>query len=910
MINWNVEGLKNIMTQISEHTLKEYDVIALTETLTTTPIELQRRYSAHSPATQGHAGRPYGGISCYVGPKMGSIHYRHAEEDYVLIKTDVITLIGMYIKPRTSIEEIIETIMNALSHTTASEPTVITGDFNCRLDNETRKTKMLIEALEEEGFSLANRADHKTYFAPNGSSTIDLTFYRVHDTQLISQKVDYRSPLAPLRKHTPVITKFNTKAQRKTRDIKPKPALSRKLHLQTLAERREEITSIRQLARHNTTEAILRIQDILQTTAIPSLERKAKPWFDSQCYKERQITLADLHQAKESGLQQDTLRYTSQRKKYKVLLKEKRNQHLETEAQKLAEAAMANPYLALKRRKETTPPSTEIDTWVTHFKNILNPKNEHQAYPIITPPAFNAHKPISTKEIKDAITHLKKHKAPGPDSIFNEHLTISYPYLCEVWETLLNKCIQTGTIPEPWRESKIKLLYKGKGKTDDPNAYRGIALESSTFKVLTTIITKRVTEIVNPQIPKQQYGFRKGRSCIQAVEDLVSDINEALRTPKQKYYAIFIDYAKAFDHLNREMLSTKLEKTGLDEHTKTLIKNILSYNIIRIDDSVTTSEPIVQTRGVLQGDPLSPILFNIATADVAEICSAATSLLIYADDMTLGATNKHELQESFDRLINWADKNDIQINTKKTVQMVFRRGGKITPKDAILYKEEPLKIVNAFRYLGVTIQTTMKSYRIHIKERATAATKGIFDIKNIRQLSLDTALKLLEAKIIPILCYGIEICWENLSYHDLKTIENVKARFLKMALGLSKYTSSRLVYELAREPFLMEELRLKLGPTTNWAKLLRERQNKRKDIWPEFYTTNAMNTRTWMGTNQHLRHIITGLAVHGYHHKLCKKKTFHDPSNDCVCELCDNQCDRYHITNCSKRTKSINEYVK
>ncbi|KAJ4432881.1 hypothetical protein ANN_21520 [Periplaneta americana] len=322
------------------------------------------------------------------------------------------------------------------------------------------------------------------------------------------------------------------------------------------------------------------------------------------------------------------------------------------------------------------------------------------------------------------------------------------------------------------------MLYKGKIATDNPNSYRGIALENNAFKLLTTILTKRITEMADAQIPQQQFGFRRGRSCLQAVECLLTDIHDALRMPKQEYYTIFIDYTKAFDSVSRLILSQKLMKiAGLDEHTMILVHNILAQNIIKVNDTVTISEGITQTRGILQGDPLSPLLFNIATADVTQVCPPTTSFFIYADDMALGPTKKEDVQETFNRIVNWANENQLQINRDKTVQMTFRRGGRKTDNDTLYYKNEPLKVTNAFKYLRITLQTTTKSFRINVKERPTSAIKAIFDIKNIRQLNLDTATRLFEAKIVPTLTYGIDIIWTYLSLRDLRTMENVKARF-------------------------------------------------------------------------------------------------------------------------------------
>ena len=168
-------------------------------------------------------------------------------------------------------------------------------------------------------------------------------------------------------------------------------------------------------------------------------------------------------------------------------------------------------------------------------------------------------------------------------------------------------------------------------------------------------------------------------------------------------------------------------------------------------------------------------------------------------------------------------------------------------------------------------------------------------------------MDIFRTKIVPIHTYGIELTWEKLRTKDLQTLENVKARFLKMTLGVSKHTRSKLIYVLAREPFLLEEFRTKwdLPYTPNWRKALDERTRKQEDIWEEFYSTEAMVNRTWTGTNQDLRHFITSLAVHGYHHRVCRNQSFHEPDISCVCELCENFCDRYHAITCRNRNSSL-----
>ena len=93
--------------------------------------------------------------------------------------------------------------------------------------------------------------------------------------------------------------------------------------------------------------------------------------------------------------------------------------------------------------------------------------------------------------------------------------------------------------------------------------------------------------------------------------------------------------------------------------------------------------------------------------------------------------------------------------------MTFRNGDR-EAKDRIYLGSEPQMMVNSFKYLGLMLQTIAKSFRIHIKSPA-AATKAMFDIKQILRISLKIAMSLFNAKIVPIATYGIDLIWEKLS---------------------------------------------------------------------------------------------------------------------------------------------------
>jgi hypothetical protein len=245
--------------------------------------------------------------------------------------------------------------------------------------------------------------------------------------------------------------------------------------------------------------------------------------------------------------------------------------------------------------------------------------------------------------------------------------------------------------------------------------------------------------------------------------------------------------------LDRKKLISKLQNMiGNLNPLTVIVKNILAYNQITIDHTIYKTKEITQTNGVLQGDPISPILFKIATTDVITTIrerSKDAVIYMYADDMVLRSPNKEELQRIFLALVEWAGNNSLKINWAKTQQMVFRKGGCTAADDNLQYEEDKVEIVNSFKYLGITLQTT-GTFRLHIKDKALAAMKAMYDINNLQHLSLKTAMRLFDTKILPVLTYGIHLIWEKLTKKELANIEGVKAKFLKTIMGISKYTRS------------------------------------------------------------------------------------------------------------------------
>ena len=175
---WNIEGLRSAMRTAPRDFLQGLDIAILTETFLTDTWQHPEYYCTHLPAIQGERGRPAGGITVLLKPTLAPITSTIKQEHTLLIDTKLITIISAYFQPHITAIDIIDEIGQLITQTKQDKPLVIAGDLNCRLDTQSYKTKLVMEKLQEEGFTLLNDPKVPTYISKNVKSTIDIALIR------------------------------------------------------------------------------------------------------------------------------------------------------------------------------------------------------------------------------------------------------------------------------------------------------------------------------------------------------------------------------------------------------------------------------------------------------------------------------------------------------------------------------------------------------------------------------------------------------------------------------------------------------------------------------------------------------------------------------------------------------------
>ena len=133
---------------------------------------------------------------------------------------------------------------------------------------------------------------------------------------------------------------------------------------------------------------------------------------------------------------------------------------------------------------------------------------------------------------------------------------------------LENSAVATGL------ERSILIPNPKKGNGKECSNYRTIALIPHASKVMLKILQARIQQYVNRELPDVQAGFRKGRGTRDQIANICW-ITEKAREFQKNIYFCFIDYAKAFDHVDHKKLWKILKEMGIPDHLICLLRNCM-----------------------------------------------------------------------------------------------------------------------------------------------------------------------------------------------------------------------------------------------------------------------------------------------------------------------------------------------
>ena len=140
-------------------------------------------------------------------------------------------------------------------------------------------------------------------------------------------------------------------------------------------------------------------------------------------------------------------------------------------------------------------------------------------------------------------------------------LKILSPAISETLSNIFNESFALGVLPDHMKLAMITPIFKGGSKLDVSN-YRPVSVLPIISKVLEKLMLTRLTKHLDKSkiIYEHQFGFQKNRSTTLAILDLST--TKALDSGNYAA-SVFLDFAKAFDTVNNQILLSKLENYGI-----------------------------------------------------------------------------------------------------------------------------------------------------------------------------------------------------------------------------------------------------------------------------------------------------------------------------------------------------------
>ena len=212
-----------------------------------------------------------------------------------------------------------------------------------------------------------------------------------------------------------------------------------------------------------------------------------------------------------------------------------------------------------------------LDRWVEYLSSLLNQHNPidpsfADRLPNL-PPLYNLDLTPSFSEICKACKSLKNGKSPGPDGIPGELFKFGGYVVMRRLHSMIQVFWEAGYIPQSLKDPLIVMIYKKKGQKSECGNYRGISLLDVAGKVFARVLLARLlTSVTETILPESQCGFRKDRGTTDMIF-VARQLLEKSREQNQDLFIAFVDLAKAFDTINREMLWKVMVKCGCPQNS-------------------------------------------------------------------------------------------------------------------------------------------------------------------------------------------------------------------------------------------------------------------------------------------------------------------------------------------------------
>lgn len=390
----------------------------------------------------------------------------------------------------------------------------------------------------------------------------------------------------------------------------------------------------------------------------------------------------------------------------------------------------------------------------------------------------------------------KKDSAPGNDNI-TYSMIFNLPLVGKQFLiNLYNDIFYSGYVPKQWRDIKIVPIPKAVQSDSTEIKLRPISLISCICKIFHVMLAKRLEWFIekNNILAPFTTGFRKAQSCIDSVARLVSSIQIGF-THNIPTLACYLDLENAYNNVLIDKVVLTLDSLNVGAILCNYLWEFLSERHLKIIDDLGDSSSIARwsSKGLAQGDPISPLLFNIVTFQICQ--NIPSEISQYADDIVIFTSNKniensvYIIQNSLDIIVKTLAKIGLHISTNKTKFCLYTRGHK-RHQIELNVNNIPLSREANIKYLGIWLDRSLR-WGKHVNEVSEKSLKFLNILKVLAGSGWGVHPKHLRRLYINVIRSRIDFgsfLYDNSAKSHTYKIDKVQNQALRIIGGFIKTT--------------------------------------------------------------------------------------------------------------------------
>uniref|UniRef100_A0A3B3DY82 Reverse transcriptase domain-containing protein n=1 Tax=Oryzias melastigma TaxID=30732 RepID=A0A3B3DY82_ORYME len=318
---------------------------------------------------------------------------------------------------------------------------------------------------------------------------------------------------------------------------------------------------------------------------------------------------------------------------------------------------------------------------------------------------------IKMSELDSAVQKLALGKSPGQDGLTSNFYKFFWEDIKDLLFNALKECIQNNTLLTTMKQGVITLIPKPNKDKSVIENLRPITLLNVDYKLFTHVLANRLKNGIQNVVSETQSGFLPNRLIHNNIR-LVLDLLDYSKLIEDDGIILFLDFFKAFDSLEHQFILMSLQHFGFGKKfidtISMLYKDITSA--VLLPSGTTSRFPV--NRGIRQGDPVSPLLFILATEMLTlsvqndqtikplSVAGNPLKIIQLADDTALLLKQKEEIQNAMKTLSLFSQASGLKLNKNKCEIMTIHE-----TKETHMYN---IPVKNEIKYLGIMIHRNFK----------------------------------------------------------------------------------------------------------------------------------------------------------------------------------------------------------